>query len=99
MVLVNKRKTTPLTRDFIDDVTTVHLTFDPRCVSPFCSRSERTLYLHSVESLSSGAIASAPTDVSPSTLIPFYDPDTSVVILTGKVNDNKQTNKQSIYFG
>uniref|UniRef100_A0A8K9WN78 Coronin n=1 Tax=Oncorhynchus mykiss TaxID=8022 RepID=A0A8K9WN78_ONCMY len=65
-------------------------------VSGFDSRSERTLYLHSVESLSSGAIASAPTDVSPSTLIPFYDPDTSVVILTGKVNDNKQTNKQSI---
>uniref|UniRef100_A0AAZ3SPF5 Coronin n=1 Tax=Oncorhynchus tshawytscha TaxID=74940 RepID=A0AAZ3SPF5_ONCTS len=53
-------------------------------VSGFDSRSERTLYLHSVESLSSGAIASAPTDVSPSTLIPFYDPDTSVVILTGK---------------
>uniref|UniRef100_A0A673WFH8 Coronin n=1 Tax=Salmo trutta TaxID=8032 RepID=A0A673WFH8_SALTR len=53
-------------------------------VSGFDSRSERTLYLHSAESLSSGAIASAPTDVSPSTLIPFYDPDTSVVILTGK---------------
>uniref|UniRef100_A0A6Q2Z8X3 Coronin n=1 Tax=Esox lucius TaxID=8010 RepID=A0A6Q2Z8X3_ESOLU len=53
-------------------------------VSGFDCRSERTLYLYSTKSLSSGAIASAPTDVSPSTLIPFYDPDTSVVILTGK---------------
>lgn len=49
------------------------------------SRSERELYLYSAESLSSGVIASAAADVSPSTLIPFYDPDTSVVLLTGKV--------------
>uniref|UniRef100_A0A3B4YJF5 Coronin n=1 Tax=Seriola lalandi dorsalis TaxID=1841481 RepID=A0A3B4YJF5_SERLL len=47
-------------------------------------RSERGLYLYSADSLSSGAIASAQVDVSPSTLIPFYDPDTSVIILTGK---------------
>ncbi|XP_067471511.1 coronin-7 isoform X1 [Thunnus thynnus] len=53
-------------------------------VSGFDSRSERVLYLYSAESLSSGAIASTSVDVSPSTLIPFYDPDTSVVILTGK---------------
>uniref|UniRef100_UPI003AAE8195 coronin-7-like isoform X2 n=1 Tax=Centroberyx gerrardi TaxID=166262 RepID=UPI003AAE8195 len=53
-------------------------------VSGFDSRSEREMYLYSAESLSSGAIASAPADISPSTLIPFYDPDTSVVILTGK---------------
>uniref|UniRef100_A0A667YPM6 Coronin n=1 Tax=Myripristis murdjan TaxID=586833 RepID=A0A667YPM6_9TELE len=53
-------------------------------VSGFDSRSERELYLFSAESLSSGTIAVAPADVSPSTLIPFYDPDTSVVILTGK---------------
>lgn len=69
----------------------------PDVFSPFCSRSERTLYLHSAESLSSGAIASAPTDVSPSTLIPFYDPDTSVVILTGKVN-NKQINRAFLLY-
>lgn len=49
------------------------------------SRSERQLYLFSAESLASGSLASAPADVSPSTLIPFYDPDTSVLILTGKV--------------
>lgn len=49
------------------------------------SRSERQLYLFSAESLASGSVASAPADVSPSTLIPFYDPDTSVLILTGKV--------------
>ncbi|KAG1927038.1 coronin-1C [Pimephales promelas] len=47
-------------------------------------RSERQLYLFSAESLASGAVAFAPADVSPSTLIPFYDPDTSVLILTGK---------------
>nr|XP_046270726.1 coronin-7 isoform X1 [Scatophagus argus] len=53
-------------------------------VSGFNSRSERGLYLYSADSLSSGAIASTNVDVSPSTLIPFYDPDTSVIILTGK---------------
>uniref|UniRef100_A0A9J8AZC9 Coronin n=1 Tax=Cyprinus carpio carpio TaxID=630221 RepID=A0A9J8AZC9_CYPCA len=54
-------------------------------VSGFDSRSERQLYLFSAESLASGSVVSAPADVSPSTLIPFYDPDTSVLILTGKV--------------
>uniref|UniRef100_A0A8C2KUN8 Coronin n=1 Tax=Cyprinus carpio TaxID=7962 RepID=A0A8C2KUN8_CYPCA len=53
-------------------------------VSGFDSRSERQLYLFSAESLASGSVASVPADVSPSTLIPFYDPDTSVLILTGK---------------
>ncbi|KAM9346479.1 coronin-7 [Symphorus nematophorus] len=53
-------------------------------VSGFDSRSERGLWLYSADSLSSGATASALVDISPSTLIPFYDPDTSVVILTGK---------------
>ncbi|XP_007556452.1 coronin-7-like isoform X3 [Poecilia formosa] len=53
-------------------------------VSGFDSRSERVLYLFSADSLSSGPIANASLNVSPSTLIPFYDPDTSVVILTGK---------------
>ncbi|XP_032442849.1 coronin-7-like isoform X3 [Xiphophorus hellerii] len=53
-------------------------------VSGFDSRSERVLYLFSADSLSSGPIANAALNVSPSTLIPFYDPDTSVVILSGK---------------
>ncbi|XP_036408139.1 coronin-7-like isoform X1 [Megalops cyprinoides] len=53
-------------------------------VSGFDSRSERQLYLYSAQSLASGPVANTPTDVSPSTLIPFYDPDTSVAILTGK---------------
>ncbi|KAI3359223.1 hypothetical protein L3Q82_002748 [Scortum barcoo] len=53
-------------------------------VSGFDSRSERGLYLYSADSLSSGAVTSTAIDVSPSTLIPFYDQDTSVVILTGK---------------
>lgn len=52
----------------------------------FYSRSERGLYLYSASSLSAGAVSSIPVNVSPSTLIPYYDPDTSVVILTGKVS-------------
>ncbi|XP_061701772.1 coronin-7-like isoform X1 [Syngnathoides biaculeatus] len=53
-------------------------------VSGFDSRSERGLYLYSAASLSSGVVAGVSVDVSPSTLIPFYDPDTGVVLLTGK---------------
>ncbi|KAF3846347.1 hypothetical protein F7725_003425 [Dissostichus mawsoni] len=53
-------------------------------VSGFDSRSDRVLCLYSADSLSSGTIASTSISVSPSTLIPFYDPDTSVVILTAK---------------
>ncbi|KAJ4932608.1 hypothetical protein JOQ06_011026 [Pogonophryne albipinna] len=53
-------------------------------VSGFDSRSERVLCLYSAHSLSSGALASTSISISPSTLIPFYDPDTSVVILTAK---------------
>uniref|UniRef100_A0A8C9TQZ6 Coronin n=1 Tax=Scleropages formosus TaxID=113540 RepID=A0A8C9TQZ6_SCLFO len=53
-------------------------------VSGFDSRSERQLYLYSTQTLSSGPIATTPADVSPSTLIPFYDPDTSLLFLTGK---------------
>uniref|UniRef100_A0A3P8SBI7 Coronin n=1 Tax=Amphiprion percula TaxID=161767 RepID=A0A3P8SBI7_AMPPE len=53
-------------------------------VSGFDSRSERVLYLFSANHLSSGAVSSTPVNVSPSTLIPYYDPDTSIVILTGK---------------
>ena len=55
------------------------------CVSSPRSRSERLLYLFSADALSSGAVASAPADMSPSTLIPFYDPDTSLAVLTAKV--------------
>lgn len=53
-------------------------------VSGFNAQSERGLFLYSADSLSSGSVSNVYVDVSPSTLIPFYDPDTSVVILTGK---------------
>ncbi|CAL8304645.1 unnamed protein product [Merluccius merluccius] len=53
-------------------------------VSGFDSLSQRELSLYSLESLSSGPLARTNADVSPSTLIPFYDPDTSLLILTGK---------------
>ncbi|KAL2101708.1 hypothetical protein ACEWY4_003469 [Coilia grayii] len=53
-------------------------------VSGFDSRSERQLYLISAASVSAGPVGSVSADVSPSTLIPFYDPDTSVAFLSGK---------------
>ncbi|KAJ3601697.1 hypothetical protein NHX12_032664 [Muraenolepis orangiensis] len=53
-------------------------------VSGFDSNSQRELSLYSLGSVSSGPLASIQTDISPSTLIPFYDPDTSLLILTGK---------------
>ncbi|XP_077475005.1 coronin-7 [Stigmatopora argus] len=53
-------------------------------VSGFDSRSERGLYLYPADSPSRGAVASVSVDVSPSTLIPFYDPDTGLVFLSGK---------------
>lgn len=53
-------------------------------VSGFNLQSERGLYLYSSDSLSSGAVSNISVNVSPSTLIPFYDPDTSVVLLAGK---------------
>ncbi|XP_041943104.1 coronin-7-like isoform X3 [Alosa sapidissima] len=53
-------------------------------VSGFDNRSERQLYLISAECVSAGPVANVSADVSPSTLIPFYDPDTSVIFLTGK---------------
>ncbi|XP_068191934.1 coronin-7-like isoform X1 [Antennarius striatus] len=53
-------------------------------VSGFDSRSDRGLYLYSAESLSSGVVINIQMGVSPSTLIPFYDPDTSLLVLTGK---------------
>lgn len=53
-------------------------------VSGFDSRSERKLYLYTAEDLSTGHVACTSLDLAPSTLIPFYDEDTSVVFLTGK---------------
>ncbi|KAM5152135.1 coronin-7-like [Mantella aurantiaca] len=52
--------------------------------SGFDSRSERQLSLHSAENLSQGPIATVSLDVSPSTLIPHFDPDTGLLVLTGK---------------
>nr|XP_060642705.1 coronin-7-like isoform X3 [Anolis sagrei ordinatus] len=53
-------------------------------VSGFDSRSERQLSLYGAESVSAGPLTVLSLDVAPSTLIPFYDPDTSLVFLTGK---------------
>ncbi|CAJ0957485.1 unnamed protein product [Ranitomeya imitator] len=53
-------------------------------VSGFDSRSERQLTLHSAQDLSQGPIATVSIDVSPATLIPYYDPDTGLLLLTGK---------------
>ncbi|KAM8778112.1 coronin-7 isoform 2-T2 [Rhynchonycteris naso] len=59
---------------------------DGRCllVSGFDSQSERQLLLYSAEALACGPLAVLGLDVAPSTLLPSYDPDTSLVLLTGK---------------
>lgn len=53
-------------------------------VSGFDSRSERQLLLYSAKALAGGPSAVLGLDVAPSTLLPSYDPDTSLVLLTGK---------------
>nr|KAF6354610.1 coronin 7 [Myotis myotis] len=53
-------------------------------VSGFDSRSERQLLLYSAKALAGGPLAVLGLDVAPSTLLPNYDPDTSLVLLTGK---------------
>ncbi|XP_037670989.1 coronin-7 isoform X2 [Choloepus didactylus] len=53
-------------------------------VSGFDSRSERQLLLYAAEALAAGPLAVLGLDVAPSTLLPIYDPDTGVVLLTGK---------------
>ncbi|XP_038618544.1 coronin-7 isoform X1 [Tachyglossus aculeatus] len=57
-----------------------------RCllVSGFDSRSGRQLLLYGTESLAGGPLAVLGLDVAPSTLLPSYDPDTGLVLLTGK---------------
>ncbi|NXJ72264.1 CORO7 protein, partial [Rostratula benghalensis] len=53
-------------------------------VSGFDSRSERRILLYREQVLSEGPLSVLGLDVAPSTLLPFYDEDTSVVFLTGK---------------
>ncbi|XP_062954891.1 coronin-7 isoform X2 [Cynocephalus volans] len=53
-------------------------------VSGFDSRSERQLLLYAAEALAGGPLAVLGLDVAPSTLLPSYDPDTGLVLLTGK---------------
>nr|XP_056722251.1 coronin-7 [Euleptes europaea] len=53
-------------------------------VSGFDSHSERQLSIYQVETVVDGPVARISLDVSPSTLIPFYDTDTGMVFLTGK---------------
>ncbi|XP_014444720.1 coronin-7 isoform X2 [Tupaia chinensis] len=57
-----------------------------RCllVSGFDSRSERQLLLYEATALAGGPLAVLGLDVAPSTLLPSYDPDTGLVLLTGK---------------
>ncbi|XP_047569826.1 coronin-7 [Lutra lutra] len=53
-------------------------------VSGFDSRSERQLLLYPTEALAGGPLAVLGLDMAPSTLLPSYDPDTSLLLLTGK---------------
>ncbi|NWX90314.1 CORO7 protein, partial [Nothoprocta pentlandii] len=52
--------------------------------SGFDSRSERRILLYRAQDLSAGPLAVLGIDVAPSTLLPFYDEDTSMLFLTGK---------------
>lgn len=52
---------------------------------PLHSQSERQLLLYSAKALTAGPLAVLGLDVAPSTLLPSYDPDTRLVLLTGKV--------------
>ncbi|NXN12647.1 CORO7 protein, partial [Indicator maculatus] len=53
-------------------------------VSGFDSRSERRILLYWAQALPDGPLSVLGLDVAPSTLLPFYDEDTSIVFLTGK---------------
>ncbi|KAK2097458.1 Coronin-7 [Saguinus oedipus] len=53
-------------------------------VSGFDSRSERQMLLYEAETLAGGPLAVLGLDVAPSTLLPSYDSDTGLVLLTGK---------------
>ncbi|NXL37219.1 CORO7 protein, partial [Glaucidium brasilianum] len=53
-------------------------------VSGFDSRSERRILLYRAQAVPEGPLSILGLDVAPSTLLPFYDEDTSVVFLTGK---------------
>ncbi|NXB75539.1 CORO7 protein, partial [Donacobius atricapilla] len=53
-------------------------------VSGFDSRSERRILLYRAQALPEGPLSVLGLDVAPSTLLPFYDEDTSVIFLTGK---------------
>ncbi|NXH37789.1 CORO7 protein, partial [Dicaeum eximium] len=53
-------------------------------VSGFDSRSERKILLYRAQALPEGPLSVLGLDMAPSTLLPFYDEDTSVVFLTGK---------------
>lgn len=53
-------------------------------VSGFDSQSERQLLLYSAKALAAGPLSVLGLDVAPSTLLLSYDPDTRLVLLTGK---------------
>eukprot|EP00061_Rhincodon_typus_P018264 g47368.t1 len=66
------------------DITTDHKTIPTSSNVIMTSRSERQISLHDVGSLALGPLATTDINAAPSTLIPFYDDDTSIVYLTGK---------------
>ena len=55
-------------------------------VSLFFRQSLRQLILYNAENLSAGPIDLLAMDSSPAILIPYFDPDTKVVFVAGKVN-------------
>lgn len=64
----------------------------PSPLSPPRSRSERRILLYRAQALPDGPLSVLGLDVAPSTLLPFYDEDTGVVFLTGKVRASPAKN-------
>lgn len=64
----------------------------------FCSMSTRTISVYDSRNLFK-ALSTVETTVDPSTLIPFYDEDSAVLFLSGKVciADDVAFNKRNNY--
>jgi len=62
----------------------------------FCRNSVRTVFLFNTSDLST-PISEISTNISPATLFPFYDQDTKLLYLTGKVQGLYFLNSLLIY--
>ncbi len=73
-------------------VAEVYFSFLPPSLPPHPRTSTRTLHLYSAQDLTKPQ-SSVATNVSPATLIPYYDPDTHLLFLSGKVQHSPINSK------